>query len=91
MVYYGLAMNPAVMGGDNKMAFIVGGFLEFPSLLLVLLTINMVGRKFLCMSGFLLTGVCLILTMILLWKAPSKRLYSFDNTCSVIYFYRDRR
>lgn len=74
MVYYGLAMNPGFMGGDNRLGFIVGGILEFPSLILVLVTINILGRKFICMIGFLLAGLCLFLTMVLLWADPTAEI-----------------
>jgi len=66
MTYYGLAMNPGLMGGDNRLGFIIGGILEIPSLLIVLLTINIVGRKFLSLAGFLLAGMCLFASMIIL-------------------------
>lgn len=63
MAYYGLAMNPNFLGGDAYLAFIVGGVLEIIAILIVLLTMNIVGRKILCSGGFLFAALCLLLTL----------------------------
>lgn len=62
MSYYGLAINPAFMGGDNRLGFILSGLLEIPGLCVVLL-VNYIGRKFLSAGGFLLAALCLALTL----------------------------
>lgn len=63
MTYYGLAMNPSFMGGDRYLAFIIGGLLDIVATLIVLFTMNIVGRKILCSVGFLFAAFCLFVTL----------------------------
>lgn len=63
MAYYGLAMNPNFLGGDRYLAFIVGGVSEIVAILIVIFTMNIVGRKVLLSGGFLFAAACLFLTL----------------------------
>lgn len=63
MGYYGLTMNPNFLGGDLYLTFIVGGVLEVVAGLIVIFTMNFVGRKLLCTGGYLFAALCLFLTL----------------------------
>lgn len=65
MAYYALALKPNFLGGDPYLAFIVGGGLDMAASFIVILTLNVVGRKILCSGGFLFAAVCLFLTLAL--------------------------
>lgn len=74
MAYYGLAMNPNFLGGDRYITFIIGAVLEIPALLIVLFTMNILGRKTLCMGGFFAGALCLLVTL----PIPDGRKKSFQ-------------
>lgn len=63
MSYYGLAMNPNFFGGSLYISFIVGGSLEIVVDCFLLFIIKYVGRKLVCMGGFLLASFCLFITL----------------------------
>lgn len=65
MVYYGLSMNPTVLGGDRYVTFVAAAALEIPALIVVYLTIDRIGRKPLLSACYLLTSVCLISTLVI--------------------------
>lgn len=65
MVYYGLSMNPNFLGGDRYVTFMVMGFFEIPALLIVMLSLNQLGRKLICMGGFFIAAISLLGTMII--------------------------
>jgi len=65
MVYYGLSMNPNFLGGDRYSTFIVMGFFEIPALLVVMVSLNQLGRKLICMAGFLIAALSLLGTLII--------------------------
>lgn len=84
MAYYGLAMNPNFLGGDRYASFIIGAFLEIPALLIVLFTMNTLGRKTLCMGGFLAAALCLLITM----PFPKSKVHFYLGllVCTFLYF-----
>lgn len=87
MAYYGLAMNPNFLGGDRYISFIVGAVLEIPALIIVLFTMNTLGRKTLFLGGFLAGALCLLATLpipegISMVKGGMKKIY--------IYFCKSR-
>lgn len=64
MVYYGMAMNPNVLGGDLYVSFILGSLIEIPALVLVFLGIDRIGRRAVLGTGFLTAGLCLFSNLI---------------------------
>uniref|UniRef100_A0A915I701 Major facilitator superfamily (MFS) profile domain-containing protein n=1 Tax=Romanomermis culicivorax TaxID=13658 RepID=A0A915I701_ROMCU len=65
MSYYGLAMNPNFMGGDRYLSFIIGGVLEIVAVVIILFTVNHIGRKLMVFCGFLFAALCLFTTLAL--------------------------
>ncbi|OUC42828.1 putative transporter, major facilitator family protein [Trichinella nativa] len=62
-VYYALSINPSFLGGDINLSFIIGGFLELPFLIVVLLAINRIGRRWMLIFGFVLCATLMLLTL----------------------------
>uniref|UniRef100_A0A915I703 Major facilitator superfamily (MFS) profile domain-containing protein n=1 Tax=Romanomermis culicivorax TaxID=13658 RepID=A0A915I703_ROMCU len=56
MCYYGLSMNPTLLGGDKYFTFILAGFIEISAIFIVLFLVDRVGRKIMVFSGFFLTA-----------------------------------
>ncbi|KAL1226617.1 Organic cation transporter protein [Trichinella spiralis] len=63
-VYYALSINPSFLGGDINLSFIIGGFLELPFLIVVLLAINRIGRRWMLIFGFVLCATLMLLTLV---------------------------
>uniref|UniRef100_A0A915EQD0 Major facilitator superfamily (MFS) profile domain-containing protein n=1 Tax=Ditylenchus dipsaci TaxID=166011 RepID=A0A915EQD0_9BILA len=65
MVYYGLSMNPNVLGGNLYVNFIFGGLMEIPAVLIVFLLVDKVGRKPLLAGGYLIASACALSSLVL--------------------------
>ncbi|KRZ21263.1 Organic cation transporter protein [Trichinella pseudospiralis] len=63
-VYYALSINPSFLGGDINLSFIIGGFLELPFLVVVLLAINRIGRRWMLIVGFVLCASLMLFTLV---------------------------
>ena len=62
MVYYGLSLNSAKLAGNPYLNFLLTGLVELPSLTVVMLLIDRIGRRKLFMAFMLLAGVACIST-----------------------------
>ncbi|CEF60776.1 Solute carrier family 22 member 13 [Strongyloides ratti] len=65
MVYYGVSMKPDFLGGDPYIAFIFGGFMELPAMVLVYFTIDKFGRKPLLGGGYFFCAIFMIVSLFL--------------------------
>ncbi|KAI1725160.1 sugar transporter domain-containing protein [Ditylenchus destructor] len=65
MVYYGLSMNPNVLGGNLYLNFIFGGLMEIPAVLIVYLLVDRVGRKPLLAGGYLIASACALSNLVM--------------------------
>jgi MFS transporter, OCT family, solute carrier family 22 (organic cation transporter), member 4/5 len=75
MSYYGLAINLAFIGSDNRLGFILGGVVQIPGLLVVL-AVNFIGRKLLTVFAFWSAAACLALTL----AVPKNELFDVFTT-----------
>lgn len=58
LVYYGLAMNPTILGGNLYVNFIFGGLMEILASTLVFFVVDRIGRKPLLAGGFVVASLC---------------------------------
>uniref|UniRef100_A0A0K0E584 MFS domain-containing protein n=1 Tax=Strongyloides stercoralis TaxID=6248 RepID=A0A0K0E584_STRER len=65
MVYYGVSMKPDFLGGDPYIAFIFGGFMELPAMVIVYFIIDTFGRKPLLGGGYLFCALFMIISLFL--------------------------
>uniref|UniRef100_A0A914UKL2 Uncharacterized protein n=1 Tax=Plectus sambesii TaxID=2011161 RepID=A0A914UKL2_9BILA len=64
LIYYGISLNPSAIAGDFYVSFILTGFVEVPALILLLLLLNKLGRKFLQSGGFMLCGLAFFIIVL---------------------------
>ncbi|XP_033625329.1 organic cation transporter protein-like [Asterias rubens] len=62
-VYYGLSLSTSNLGTDDYLAFFIGGFVEIPACIAVLLTIDRFGRRFILFLSLLLGGISCLATI----------------------------
>uniref|UniRef100_A0A0N5CFR4 MFS domain-containing protein n=1 Tax=Strongyloides papillosus TaxID=174720 RepID=A0A0N5CFR4_STREA len=65
MVYYGVSMKPDFLGGDPYIAFIFGGLMELPAMVVVYCIIDTFGRKPLLGGGFIFCALFMIISLFL--------------------------
>ncbi|XP_050500241.1 organic cation transporter protein-like [Diabrotica virgifera virgifera] len=64
LTYYGLSWNTNNLGGDPYLNFVISGAVEIPGYSLLLIFLNKWGRRNLMCSCMMITGACLLLTML---------------------------
>ncbi|XP_062858492.1 solute carrier family 22 member 2 [Trichomycterus rosablanca] len=62
VVYQGLIMRLGILGGNVYVDFLISGLVEFPAAILILFTIDRVGRKLPFAAANILTGVACFIT-----------------------------
>lgn len=65
MMYYGLTMKSDIGGGSLYLNFLFSAIMEIPSLLIVFLLIDRIGRKPLVSGGLLIAGIALVINWII--------------------------
>ncbi|KAF4523819.1 hypothetical protein B566_EDAN008054 [Ephemera danica] len=73
--YFGLSFNTGSLAGNPYINFVICGMVEFPGYLIVLFTVNRVGRKPVQSTALLVTGLSLLLTI----AVPQGKTFSLLN------------
>lgn len=62
VVYQGLIMRLGILGGNVYIDFLISGIVEFPAAILILFTIDRIGRRLPFAAANIVSGVACLIT-----------------------------